>query len=294
MNARVTDRIASVVIWALSIGIVALLGWFILYLLYKGLKYIDWHFITAPPSITAGGGVGPQLFNSFYLLLVTMIIALPIGVGAGIYMSEFAPVNRFTEAIRLATETLASLPSIVIGLFGLLLFVNRFQFGFSVISGALALTVLNLPVMERVTETTIRAVPPALREGSLALGMTRWQTIRTVLLPAALPGLVTGFILVAGRIFGEAAALLYTAGQSSAPLNWSNWNLFGDSGAISLFRPAETLAVHIWKLNSEAVVPDYRQIADGASALLVICVLIFNVLSRFVGRALYRRITATR
>jgi phosphate transport system permease protein len=294
MNARVTDRIATVVIWALSIGIVGLLAAFLLYLVVKGIKYVTPHFLTAAPAIVAGGGVGPQLFNSFYLLLVTMIISVPLGVGAGIYMAEFAPVNRFTEAIRLATETLASLPSIVIGLFGLLLFVQRFHLGFSVISGALALTVLNLPVLERVSETTIRAVPPALREGSLALGMTRWQAIRTVLLPAALPGLVTGFILVAGRIFGEAAALLFTAGQSSAGLNWHNWNLFGDSGAISLRRPAETLAVHIWKVNSEGLVPDFRQIADGASALLIICVLVFNIMARFVGRALYRRITATR
>lgn len=294
MNARVADRIATGVIWALSIGIVGLLAAFLIYLVVKGLRYITPHFVTAAPAIVAGGGVGPQLFNSFYLLLVTMIISVPLGVGAGIYMSEFAPVNRFTEAIRLATETLASLPSIVIGLFGLLLFVQRFHLGFSVISGALALTVLNLPVLERVSETTIRAVPPSLREGSLALGMTRWQAIRTVLLPSALPGLVTGFILVAGRIFGEAAALLFTAGQSSAELNWHNWNLFGDSGAISLGRPAETLAVHIWKVNSEGLVPDFRQIADGASALLIICVLVFNIMARFVGRALYRRITATR
>src|SRR5215471_8263291 len=150
MNARVTDRIATGVIWTLSIGIVGLLAAFLLYLLVQGVRYLTPHFLTAAPAIVAGGGVGPELFNSFYLLLVTMIIAVPLGVGAGIYMSEFAPVNRFTELIRLATETLASLPSIVIGLFGLLLFVQRFHLGFSVISGALALTVLNLPVLERV------------------------------------------------------------------------------------------------------------------------------------------------
>jgi phosphate transport system permease protein len=222
-----------------------------------------------------------------------MLISIPLGVGAGIYMAEFAPANRLTDIIRTATETLASLPSIIVGLFGLLLFVQRLHMGFSVLAGALALTVFNLPIIERVAETSLRALPSGLREGSLALGMTRWQTIRTVLLPSALPGLVTGFILTAGRIFGEAAALLFTSGQSSSSLNWHDISLFSDTSPIGLFRPAETLAVHIWKLNSEGLVPDYRHIADGAAALLILFVLAFNVIARFLGRWLHRRITAT-
>ena len=233
------------------------------------------------------------MFNSFYLLFLTMLITIPLGVGAGIYLSEFAPANRLNNVMRIATETLASLPSIIVGLFGLLLFVQRFHVGFSVLAGALALSIFNLPIIERVAEASLRAVPNGLREGSLALGMTRWQTIRTVLLPSALPGLVTGFILTAGRIFGEAATLLFTAGQSSASLDWHDISLFSDTSPIGLFRPAETLAVHIWKLNSEGLVPDYRQIADGAAALLIICVLAFNVIARFFGRWLHRRMTAT-
>ena len=134
------------------------------------------------------GGVGPPLFNSIYLLVLTMLISIPLGVGAGIYMAEFAPANRLTDMIRTATETLASLPSIIVGLFGLLLFVQRLHLGFSVLAGALALTVFNLPVIERVAETSLRALPSGLREGSLALGMTRWQTIRTVLLPSRIAG----------------------------------------------------------------------------------------------------------
>jgi len=293
MNARITDRIATAVIWTLSFGIVALLASFLIYLLITGGRYITPHFLIAEPQIVAGGGIGPQLFNSFYLLLLTMLITIPLGVGAGIYMSEFAPANRLTELIRMATETLASLPSIIVGLFGLLLFVQRFHLGFSVLAGALALTVFNLPIIERVAEASLRAVSPGLREGSLALGMTRWQTIRTVLLPSALPGLVTGFILTAGRIFGEAAALLFTSGQSSAALNWRDMSFWSDTSPLGLKRPAETLAVHIWKLNSEGLVPDYRHIADGSAALLIICVLAFNVIARFVGRWMFRRLTAT-
>lgn len=293
MNARIADRIATVVIWVFSGAIVLLLASFLLYLVVKGGRYLTFHFITAAPEIVAGGGVGSPLFNSVYLLVLTMLISLPLGVGAGIYMAEFAPANRMTEVIRTATETLASLPSIIVGLFGLLLFVQRLHLGFSVLAGALALTVFNLPVIERVTETSFRALPDGLRAGSLALGMTRWQAIRTVLLPSALPGLVTGFILTAGRIFGEAAALLFTAGQSSASLNWHDISLWNATSPLALNRPAETLAVHIWKLNSEGLVPDYRQIADGSAALLIIVVLAFNVIARYAGRRLYRRMTAT-
>ncbi len=294
MNAKIVDRIATVVIWALSVGIVALLASFLGYLLVTGGRYITLHFLTAPPLITAGGGVGPELWNSFYLLFLTMLISIPIGVGAGIYLAEFAPENAVTGVIRTATETLASLPSIIVGLFGLLLFVQIFHLGFSMLAGALALTVFNLPIIERVAESSIRALPSELREGSLALGMTRWQAIRTVLLSSALPGLVTGFILAAGRIFGEAAALLFTAGQSTSELNWHDLSLWSDTSPLGLRRPAETLAVHIWKLNSEGLVPDFRQIANGSAALLIVLVLLFNVLARFLGRWLYRRITATR
>ena len=292
--AHLTDRIATAVIWLFSVVIVALLASFLLYLVIKGFRILSPAFLATSPKDHADQSVGPQLWNSFYLLIITMLISIPLGVGAGIYMAEYAPANRFTEGIRLATETLASLPSIIVGLFGLLLFVQTFHLGFSVLSGALALTVFNLPIIERVAEQSIRSVPPNLREGALGLGMTRWQAVRTVVLPTAIPGLVTGFILAAGRIFGEAAALLFTAGQSSAIIDWSHLSPFDSRSPFSLGRPAESLAVHIWKLNSEGLVPNYRQIADGSAALLIICVLLFNVVARFLGRTLYRRITASR
>ncbi len=292
--AAVTDRIATGVIWFLSIVIVALLASFLIYLVIRGFSILSPHFLAMNPAQGADQVVGPQLWNSFYLLIITMLISIPLGVGAGIYMAEYAPANKFTEGIRLATETLASLPSIIVGLFGLLLFVQTFHMGFSVLSGALALTVFNLPIIERVAEQSIRAVPPSLREGALGLGMSRWQAVRTVVLPTAIPGLVTGFILAAGRIFGEAAALLFTAGQSSSTLNFRDISLINYTSPLSLLRPAESLAVHIWKLNSEGLVPNYRQIADGSAALLIICVLLFNIIARFLGRTLYRRITASR
>ncbi len=220
-------------IWLFSVVIVALLASFLLYLVLKGFRILSPAFLATSPKDHVDQSVGPQLWNSFYLLIITMLISIPLGVGAGIYMAEYAPANRFTEGIRLATETLASLPSIIVGLFGLLLFVQTFHLGFSVLSGALALTVFNLPIIERVAEQSIRSVPPNLREGALGLGMTRWQAVRTVVLPTAIPGLVTGFILAAGRIFGEAAALLFTAGQSSATIDWSHLSPFDSRSPFS-------------------------------------------------------------
>jgi phosphate transport system permease protein len=181
----------------------------------------------------------------------------------------------------------------VVGLFGLLIFVNMTGWGYSLMSGALALAVINLPLMVRISEEAIRSVPGELREASLALGATRWETMWRVILPSAFPGLVTGAIIAAGRVFGEAAALLYTAGMSSPILNFSDLNPLSPTSPLNPFRPAETLAVHIWKINSEALIPDVRRVADGSSAVLILVVLLFNICARWLGRRIYRRLTAT-
>ena len=156
------------------------------------------------------------------LLVLTMLLTVPLGLGVGIYLSEFAGESRISRIIRICIETLASMPSIVIGIFGLMLFVTILKWGFSVLSGVMALTVLNLPVMTRIAEDAIRNVGKDLREASLALGATQWQTITNVVLVAAIPGLVTGIILSSGRVFGEAAALLYTAGMTTPALHFND------------------------------------------------------------------------
>lgn len=176
-------------------------------------------------SYQAGGGVRDQLFNSIYLLILTIVISLPIALGAAIYLAEYAKDNWFTNLIRTTIEILSSLPSIVVGLFGYLLFVVQFGFGFSIISGALALTFFNLPILTSNIEQAIKGVPDSQREAGLALGLSNWKIIRGIVLPAALR-ILTGIILSAGRIFGEAAALIYTAGQSGSTIDYSNWNPF--------------------------------------------------------------------
>lgn len=292
INARTSDKIATFIFYTMAASVSLILLALVGYILYNGLRVVNWHFLTSPPSaFRAGGGIGPQIFNSFLLLVLTMLFTIPLGLGAGIYLAEFSKENRWTKIIRICTETLASLPSIVIGLFGLLFFVTVLKWGFSIISGALALTVLNLPVMTRISEDTLRSVKNELREASLALGATQWQTIVHVVLVTAIPGLVTGIILTAGRVFGEAAALLYTAGITTPRLQFYNWNPFNTNSPLYIFRPAETLAVHIWKVNSEGLAPDARQIADGASAVLIIIVLFFNIAARWVARRLYKKTT---
>ncbi|WP_274649730.1 phosphate ABC transporter permease PstA [Paenibacillus humicola] len=295
MNAKLADRIATAVIYAISGLIVCVLLGLLGYIVIRGIGHISFHFLTAEPeTIKAGGGIGPQLFNSVFLLFLTMVITIPIGLGAGIYMSEYAKPGRITDGIRLIVEVLSSFPSIVVGLFGLLVIVNVFGLGFSLLSGALALAVFNLPLMVRLTEQAVRGVPREQKEASLALGLSRWKTIVSVMLPIAMPNIVTGTILAAGRVFGEAAALLFTAGMSSPRLDFTDWNPLSPFSPLNPMRPAETLAVHIWKINSEGLAPDASQIAAGASAVLILMVLLFNLGARWIGRLLYRKFTATK
>lgn len=293
MNAKRSDKIATGVLYAVSGTIVLILAALLLYILVRGIPHISWEFLTAPSkAYQEGGGIGIQLFNSFYLLLITMIISFPISLGAGIYLSEYAKKNWLTDVIRTSIEILSSLPSVVVGLFGFLVFVIQFGYGFSIISGALALTFFNLPLLTRNVEESLRAIHYTQREAGLALGLSRWETVLRIVVPEATPGILTGIILSSGRIFGEAAALIYTAGQSAPALDFSNWNPLSVSSPISIFRQAETLAVHIWKINTEGTMPDGAAVSAGASAVLIIAVLLFNFAARAVGKRLYKKMTS--
>ncbi|MCA0147600.1 phosphate ABC transporter permease PstA [Rossellomorea vietnamensis] len=295
MNSKRADKIATGVFIGIATVIIALLVALFSYILVKGLPYVTWDFLTTPSSaVRAGGGIRDQLFNSFYILIITMIITVPLGVGGGIYMAEYAKPGKITNTIRSCIEVLASLPSIVIGMFGLLVFVNTTGWGYTIIGGALALTVFNLPVLVRVSEDAIRSVPRELKEASLALGITNWHTVKTVLIPGAFPSILTGAILASGRVFGEAAALLFTAGLSTPRLNYMDWNPVSPTSPLNLFRPAETLAVHIWSVNTQGLIPDVDEKAAGASAVLILSVLVFNLGARFIGSYIHNKMTATK
>ncbi|KGK88438.1 phosphate ABC transporter permease PstA [Clostridium sp. HMP27] len=295
MNPKFKDKMWTGILYVISSFVVLLLVALIGYILFKGIGTITPSFLFGEPKIgEAGGGIGPQLFNSFYMLIVSLLITIPLGVGAGIYLAEYAKEGRILNFIRLCIETMASLPSIVVGLFGLLVFVKMTKWGFTLFAGALVITILNLPSLTRVSENAIKAASRGVKEASLGLGATRWQTIKRVILPSAMPQILTGVILAAGRIFGEAAALLYTAGMSAPSLSFKASTLMSKSSPFNLFRPAETLAVYIWKVNSEGMIPDATRVGNGASAVLIIMVLIFNILARIIGKKIYESYTGSK
>lgn len=288
------DKIATVVLTAIVGFVIAMLAAIVLYILVSGAgKLFDISFLTGKPQqFKAGGGIGPELFNSFYLLFLTLLISVPISLGAAIFLSQYAPDNWMTAAAKTAIETLSSLPSIVVGLFGFLFFVLYMGWGFSIIAGAVALTMFNIPILVRVIQQALEDVPRSQRDAALAMGLTRWEATIHVLLPAAMPAIVTGIVLSAGRVFGEAAALIFTAGQSAPVLDFMCFDFSSPSCPWNVFRPAETLAVHIWKINSEGVVPDLDAVSNGTAAVLMVCILGFNVIARFVGKALEKRLTS--
>lgn len=291
MRPERVDKIATGIILGLAglVGVVILS--LLLYILAMGLPHISWHFLTSSAeSFTAGGGIRDQLFNSFYLVILTLVVSIPLSLCAAIYLSEYAPDNWWTRTLRFAIEVLSSLPSVVVGLFGYLVFVLQFGLDFSLLAGALALTILNLPILTRSCEDALQQVPYLQRQAGLGLGMSKWRVTTKIVVPAALPGIVTGAILSAGRIFGEAAALIYTAGQSSPAINYGDWNPFSPTSFLNPMRPAETLAVHIWKVNSEGLVPDARAVSNGAAAVLIIAILLFNLIARYVGYKIKQRL----
>jgi phosphate transport system permease protein len=265
------DQFATYAFWVLGVLVVLLIIWLLFTILNKGITKVNWGFLTKlPEEIDSGGGIGPILFNSFYVLLLSLLVSLPIGIGAGIYMAEYAKPNKFTECLRICVEGLASVPSIVFGLIGISIFVEFFQIGLTIIGAGISLAFLNLPVLTRVTEEAIRAVPRDIREAAYALGAAKYQVILTAILPIASSSIITGISLVAGRAFGESAVIILTAGLSTSGQLWD----------FNLFAPGETLAVHLWYVQSEAVVQDAKEIADKSAAVLLFVVLMINVLFR--------------
>ncbi|WP_108670295.1 phosphate ABC transporter permease PstA [Peribacillus acanthi] len=264
---RFADKVFTYVLWGITLFAISIILLLLLRILSKGLSFISLDFLIGIPSeLEAGGGIGPFLFCSFYVLFIAMVISLPIGIGSGIYLAEYAPNNKMTEWIRTCVEGLASVPSIVFGLFGYVLFVDVFEIGLTVIGAAVTLSLLNLPIITRVTEEAIQAVPQDLREASYALGATKSNTIMRVVIPAASSGIITGISLAACRAFGESAVILLAGGTSASDKMWD----------FNLFSQGATLPVHLWYVQSEALVEDAKEIADKSAAILVFIILLIS------------------
>lgn len=283
-RARFWDRVVTSGLWTLAGAVVAVLGSIILYLLLKGAKFLSWDFLTTA-SIT-GVTDGPEVFNTFYIIVLALLICIPFGLCAAIYLAEYARQGRFTTVVRFATETLAGVPSLLIGLFGWLIFVTNFgqgqRWGYSRLAGALTLVILNLPVLLSVFEDALRKVPTELREASAALGASKVQTVTRVLIPTAFPSLITGVILTAGKMIGETAALIYTAGGSSSINGWFSLNPFV---------AGDTLTIKLFELQAEGITPHAAEVAAGTATLLILLLLFFNLGLRWASAYLNRRIT---
>jgi len=279
-SSKLVDRLMRGVLWGIAILFVVVLILFVGAILKQGWPVLNLSFLTKmPETLDAGGGIKPQIFNSLYLVVLSLSLSLPVGLGAGIYMAEYAGKGRALNFLRLCIETLAATPSIVLALFGMIVFVQAMGWSFSIRSGALTLALLNIPVITRVTEISLMAVPRELKEASYGLGATKLQTILKVALPYAATGILTGLVLTAGRAFGESAILVFTAGTNASAQ-------FPD---FRLTVPGETLSVHLWYVTSDGTLPDAREIAAGTAAVMILVLLTLNLLVRLVDRAIRRR-----
>lgn len=241
----------------------------------------------------SGSELGNMFFNTLYLVFLALIASTITGIPAGIYLAEYAKKGRMTHWVRMAVETLASLPSIVVGLFGYLVFIVMTGSQWNLFAGSLAVSILTLPLVTSVTADALRNLPDSYRNGSLGLGASHWQTIWRVLLPACFPRIMTGLIMAAGRGFGEAAALMFTAGMST-DIDWENWDITASSCPLNPFRPGETLALHIWALRTEALHADAAQQAAASSAILMILVVAFSLAARYLSYRIDKKMGGNR
>lgn len=260
----------------LSAGIsVALLVGILFYVMGKGAGTISWEFLsTVPSSLKGTFGIAGNLLNTLYMILITLLLATPIGVGSAIYLNEYAHPGKLVRFIEFTTETLSGIPSIIFGLFGMVFFGNLFHLGYSILTGALTLTLMVLPLITRNTQEALKTVPESYRAGAMGIGATKWYMIRTVLLPSAMPGMITGVILSIGRIVGESAALLFTAG-SGYLLPKSAMGYLD-----KVLEPGGTLTIQLYLCMSKA---EYDK-AFGIALVLLVIVLCINALTKVLTR----------
>ena len=264
----------------LSAGIIylILLG-LIGYILYRGLPHISLEFLTEKPSLLRETvGILPNILNTIYIILITLVIVLPIGVGAAIYLNEYAENKKIVRIIELATETLSGIPSIIYGLVGMLIFVQFFSLGTSLLAGSLTLVIMTLPTVIRTTQESLKTVSQGYREGSLALGAGKWYMIRTVVLPSAIDGIVTGSILSIGRIVGESAALLFTAGMANEVLGLVDSVKPGNAGS------SLTVALYMYAKERGEF-----EIAFAIAAILLVLTFVINISAKLTATILKKK-----
>ena len=275
MIRKIKDGFMFGLIYLSAFFSVLLLAGIIGYVFARGLPAVSWPFLTTVKSVIKGtAGIAGNIINTVYIVVLTLAIAVPVGIGSAVWLNEYAGRGRVVNLIEFATETLSGIPSIVFGLFGMVFFGTTVGLGYSILTGALTLTLMILPLITRNTQEALRAVPDSYRSGAIGMGATKWYMIRTVLLPAAMPGIVTGILLAIGRIIGESAALLFTAGSGY---------LLPDLGKGLLNKIMEsggTLAIQLYLSMSGA---EYET-AFGIAAVLLCIVFLFQLLLKLLAR----------
>lgn len=269
-RTRIGDNVLKALIYLAAGVAIALLVGIMGYVFVRGLPQISWQFLsTVQSSLKGTFGILGNIINTIYIIVITLIIAAPIGIGSAIYLNEYAKPGKLVRTIEFTTEILSGIPSIIFGLFGMVFFGMTLKLGYSVLTGSFTLTLMVLPLITRNTQEALKTVPDSYRSGALGIGATKCYMIRTILLPSAAPGILTGVILSIGRIVGESAALLFTAGSGfQLPKN-----LFG-----KLFESSGTLTIQLYLSMQKA---KYDQ-AFGIAVVLLIIVLGINLLTRFL------------
>jgi len=274
-RVRFSDWVMYGLIYLSAAVSVLLIAGIVIYVIWNGLNKVNWEFLTTTTSVLKGTvGIAGNILNTLYIIVLTMLLATPIGVGAAIYLNEYAKPGRLVRLIELATETLSGIPSIIFGLFGMMFFGETLGLGYSILTGTLTLTLMVLPLITRNTQEALKIVPNSYRNGAIGLGAGKWYMIRTILIPSALPGVITGVILAIGRIVGESAALLYTAG-SGALLPVSVQGYFD-----KIFQSGGTLTIQLYLSMSKG---EY-DVAYGIALVLLVIVLAINLITKFVAK----------
>ena len=267
------DFIKMAFMYTATTIILLFLAFLIGYILFRGLPNITIQFLTSKPSLVRDTiGILPNILNTVYIILMTIIVVLPIGIGSAVYLNEYAKNKRLVGLIELATETLAGIPSIIYGLVGMLIFIRFFSFGTSLVAGAMTLAIMTLPTIIRTVQESLKTVPDSYREGALGLGSGKWQMIRTVILPSSIDGIVTGCILSIGRIVGESAALLFTAGMANEIIGFLSAPLPNNAGS--------TLTVALYMYAKER---GEFNIAFAIATILLILTFIINLAAKFAA-----------
>lgn len=284
MRNKKKDIVLGTLIWVCAAITVAVLIGILGYILINGLPHMTWDFLTSTYSASKNGskGILPMIINTLYVIIISLLLGTPVGIGSAIYLTQYAKQGRLVSAIRFATEVLSGIPSILFGLFGYAVFVVLFQLKLSLISGSLTMMICILPTIVRTTEEALLAVPASYKEGAMALGTGKLRVTMGIVLPCAMPGVLTGVILAMGRIVGETAALLFTVGVSGNAMPKGN-NIF-DALFGHVFEQGNTLALHLY--NSAMNGKDPISVPFATASALLIMVFALNRLAGFLSRRL--------